>query len=130
MTELASLNTTVDSYICLQADYTHQLTDIVDEITRATGKQVSLITSTNDKRSAVKQQYEVGTKEYEAAMDDIDNDYQFELAKINKWESDLNSEKEKLQVQIQATAGYKESFQNMVKQGASSDFKFGGSGGQ
>lgn len=129
MTLTASLTGTVDAYICMSDDYTHQLADVVTEISRASKKSLSLLTSTNERRAAVKEQYEVGTDQYEAAMDDIDHDYQFELAKINAWESDLESQKEQLQMNIQATNGFKDSFQGFVKQGASTDLKYGGSGG-
>lgn len=129
MTLTASINGTVDAYISMQDDYTNQLTDIVAQITRASKSSLSLLTTTNEKRANVKKEYKSGTTEYEAAMDDVDNDYQTELAKINAWETDLESQKEQLQMQIQATAGYKDSFQSMVKQGASSDLKYGGSGG-
>lgn len=119
MGDTSGLLITSDTCISLISDLTNELTDIQTEITRESKNELSLLTTTNTKRANIRKQFKSGTEEYKKAMDEIDDNYEFELAKLNVWESQLNQEKQRLQDQIQANGAYKNGFDGMLKQSVS-----------
>jgi hypothetical protein len=124
------LQMTVDTCMTMQSDLTLQLTDIVSQITRNSKKSLSLIQKTNTERAAVKNEYKSGTDQYNDAMDDIDHKYQASLAEINEWEKELDAQKTAKETQVQEARAFKETMQGALKQNISTDYKYGGTGGQ
>lgn len=122
----ANLLDTVNLYTMQQDDLTHQLSDIMESISRTNTKSFSLIQTTNDKRAAVRKQYEAGSAQYDAKMDEIDDQYKASLAEIQTWETELEVQKDQLEDKIKTISGYKESFQSALKQNVQNDYKFGG----
>lgn len=124
----AGIQSTVNLCTMREADLTNQLTDIMTEITRACKDTSKLAEVASASREAVKGEYSPDSTEYEQAMDDIQEEYELNLAQISSWESELEAQKEEKETEIQATGAYKESFMSALKQNIQKDYKFGGNG--
>lgn len=122
---IAAIQSTVNLYTLQESDLTNQLSDILTQITRASGEISDLSEETGNLRAQVKEQYEPGTDDYKSAMENIQYDYELELAEIQQWESQLETEKSMLQTELEAISTYKESFKSVLKQNVQSDFKYG-----
>lgn len=130
----AGIQTTVNFYTMREADLTSELTNIMFDITQASKDSSKLVRQTSDKRNAVKDQYGYGTEAYDKdgydnAMAEIQDEYELQLSEITTWESELETQKETKETEIQATASFKESFQSALKQNIATDFKYGDSSG-
>lgn len=121
----SGIQATVNFYTAREADLTHDLTDIMMDITLATKESSKIIAETTNNRAAVKEQYESGTDEYDEAMQAVQDDYNLKLADITAWESELETQKETMETEIQATKSYKDSFTEVLKQNIKTDFKYG-----
>lgn len=125
----ANILDTVNFYTVRVADITNELTDIMTSLTRETRKSTALAQKTNDERAAVKSEYEVGSDEYDAAMDDIDHKYEVKLADISQWESELQGEKTEKEVEAKEANGNLETYKAILKQDVQTDGRYGGGGG-
>lgn len=121
---------TVNLYTMRESDLTNQLSDIVMSINRASKDSMGLLDKTSKEKANVRAQYEVGSEQYKDAMEEIQDEYELSLAKINQWESELEVKKENIETEIKATTVAKEGFQAALKQNVQSDGKYGGNGGQ
>ncbi len=115
---------TINLYSMQQSSLTNELTDIMMEITDASGKTTDLVQSTNAKKTAVKEEYDTDDAEYDVQMDEIEDEYNLKLAEITEWESELEVKKENMETEIQAITSYKESFTSALKQNVQKDFKY------
>lgn len=122
---VAGLESTVQFYTSREADLTSELSNIMFDITQASKDSAKLAQQTGDKRKAVKETYDYGTEEYDDAMDEVQQEYQLELAQITEWETELETKKNCLETEIQAVNSYKESFTSALKQNVQTDFKYG-----
>lgn len=120
---------TVNLYTMREADLTNQLSDIVVSINRASKNSLNLLDETDKKKASVRKEYEVGSDQYKAEMEEIQDEYELSLAKINQWESELTVKKENLETEIKATTVAKEGFQAALKQNVTKDHQYGGNGG-
>ncbi len=120
---------TVNMYTRREADLTNQLSDIVLSINRASADSLKLLDETSSNKAAVREEYEAGSDAYKEAMAEVQDDYEYGLAVINQWESELTFEKENLETQIKATTIAKEGFQAALKQNVTKDHQYGGTGG-
>lgn len=120
---------TVNLYTMREADLTNQLSDIVMSINRASKDSMKLLDKTGKEKSEVREQYETGSDEYKDAMQEVQDEYEYSLAKINQWESELEVKKENLETEIKATTVAKEGFQAALKQNVTKDHQYGGNGG-
>lgn len=118
---------TIDFYIMQESDLTNQLTDIMMSITRASKETSSLAIETNNKKEDVKNEYQVGTDDYKEEMKNVEDEYEYKLAEITAWESELETQKNELETTLKSTTSYKESFQSALKSNVQNDFKYGGS---
>lgn len=129
----AGLQTTVNLYTMREADLTNRLSDIMQNITRASSKTTELLRRTTDNKEAVNAEAEkdktyADSTQYDIDMNSIEDDYELQLAEINQWESQLETEKDSLETELQATTAYKESFTSALKQNVQKSFKYGQSG--
>jgi len=120
----SGIQATINFYTVQQADLTNQLTDIMQNITAAGSQTSAIADKTSKQRSLVEETLSSGTDEYQNEMNNIENDYELELSKINSWESQLEVKKQQLETQLQATTSYKESFTSALKQNVQADFKY------
>lgn len=131
----SGLLTTVNLYTMQEADLTNRLSDIMQNITRASSKTTKLLTDTTAKKQAINEEADndqsyADSTQYERDMSAVEDDYELQLAQINEWESQLETEKDSLETQLQATTAYKESFTGALKQNVQKSFKYGGGSGQ
>ena len=122
----AGIQATVNFYTMREADLTNELSDIMTSITQASGQTTDLVTSTNDQKSVVRNSAAPDSTEYKTQMDQISGQYEVKLAQITDWESQLETRKQALETEIQATTSYKESFKTALKQNIQKDYKYGG----
>lgn len=121
----SGIQATVNFYTAREADLTHDLTDIMMDITLATKESSKLVADTTNERAAVKEQYEQGSDDYKEAMQAVEDEYNLKLADITAWESELETKKETMETEIQATKSYKDSFTEVLKQNIKTDFTYG-----
>lgn len=122
------IQATIDFYTVQEANITNELTDIMTDITQATKKISSVSTKTSQQRESVKAEYPDCTSvQYKNAMDDIESEYETTLADITAWETELQTQKDSKQTELQATRSYLESFKSALKENIQKDFKYGGS---
>ena len=123
----ASIQSTVDLYTQREAQLTNHLSDILNSVALATRQSGTLADKASTSRRAVMAEYDKDDDEYKPAMDEIQNEYQDNLAHISSWESELEIQKEEMETEIQATSTYKESLLAALKQNVQKDSKYGGS---
>lgn len=116
---------TIDFYIMQEADLTGQLSDIMMSITRASKDTANLSRESYNQKNDVKNNYEVGSDEYDAQMQSIEDEYEFKLAELTTWESELETKKSELETELKSTTSYKESFTSVLKSNVQNDFKYG-----
>lgn len=120
----AGIQTTVNLYTMQQADLTNRLSDIMHDITRASSQSTELLENVNAQKNDVKNSYASDSQEYKDKMEEIEDNYELELATINNWETELEAEKAQLETEVQAVTSYKESFTSALKQNVQKDFKY------
>lgn len=122
------IQATIDFYSMQESTLTNELTDIMTQITRATNKISQISTETSQKREAVKAEYSDNTSvRYQREMDEIENEYETSIADITAWETELQTQKDAKQTEIQATRSYADSYKSALKENVQKDFKYGGS---
>lgn len=131
----AGLQTTVNLYTLQEADLTNRIADIMQNITRASSKSTNTLEEENEKRNAIR--YEAASNkayadstQYDADMSAVEEDYEVQLSEITQWEKELETQKDSLETELQATTAYKESFTAALKQNVQKSFKYGGTNGQ
>lgn len=123
------IQATVDFYTAQEADITNQLSDIMTSITQATKQSSSVLEEENEAKDAVYEKANsdstyANSNQYNSDLQKVTDEYQVKLADITEWESELQTQKQTLQTQLQATTSYKESFTSALKQNVQSDFKY------
>lgn len=128
------IQTTIDFYTQRESELTNKITEILMSETMASRETSQIASDSIDKRTVVENTYQGHTDNpgYSAAMAEIQDEYQLQLAKITSWESELEVEQHNLETELKATTAYKESFQSVLKQNVQTSFKYGdgGSSGQ
>lgn len=120
------IQATVDFYTVQANELTNEVTDIMMHITQAT-KQISTISvDASQKREQAKAAYgDVTSDDYQYAINEIEDEYETNLAVIHAWESELQTQKDAKQTELQATRSYIESFKSAEKENIQKDFKYG-----
>lgn len=68
-----------------------------------------------------------GTEEYSECLLELQNDHEFEMASINSWESELETQKDNLETQLNEITGYESAWQKLIMANIKNDFAYGGS---
>ncbi len=66
--------------------------------------------------------------EYEIMMEDLDMDREFEMAKLNAWESQLELEKSNLESKLNQITSFEQSWTKLLGNNIKKDFQYGGGG--
>lgn len=134
----AGILATVQLYQLEKADLTSQISDILMDITKASKKTSEYMEEETQKRRDLKEEYGItsgsttsssDSTEYQAALDEIESEYEAKLADVNSWEKELEMQKQNLQTELQATTSYLESFQKVLQENVKKDSTYGGGGG-
>lgn len=125
---IAGIQGIIDLYTLQEAQLTHDVTDIMQNITKATKKASEYAVEVSAKKEEVKGEYDSGTAEYQAAMDDINDDYELKMSEISSWESELETQKQQKETELQATTSYKQSYQSALKSNVKTDFTYAQNG--
>lgn len=121
------MQATVDFYTVQKNDLTNEITDIMMQITQATNQISKLSVSTSQAREEARAYYgDVTSSSYQFAIAEIEDNYETNLSVIQAWETELQTQKDTKQVELQATASYIESFKSAEKENIQKDFKYGG----
>lgn len=121
------IQATIDFYTVQKNDLTNDVTDIMMQITQATNQISSLSVSTCQAREEARAYYgDVTSSYYQYAIAQIEDDYESKLAVIQSWETELQTQKDTKQTELQATTSYIESFKSAEKENIQKDFKYGG----
>lgn len=120
------IQATIDFYTVQANELTNEVTDIMMQITQATNKISGLSVSTSQQREQAKAAYgDVTSNDYQRAITEIENEYETNLSVIQSWESELQTQKDSKQTELQATRSYIESFKSAEKENIQKDFKYG-----
>lgn len=128
----AGILATVQLYKLEKADLTSQVSDILMDITKASGKTTDYMAAENKEMENVKKQYSsdsgesTDSTEYEAAVDEIKNEFNLKLQEVNEWEKQLETQKQNLETELQATSSYLESYESVLKDNVKKDSSYGG----
>lgn len=134
MASVAGIVTTINIFTLQEADLTNQISDIMENITRASAKSTKVLSDYRDKKTAVREraaddQAYADSAQYDADMSAVEDDYELQLSEINNWEKELEQEKMHLETELKVASSYKESFMGMLKQNVQKSFKYGQNGG-
>lgn len=128
----SSLLCVIQSCQMREAELTTQVTAILSKIIENSNKQCLVSEEETTQKAAIYQYWSTATTSSSTEQDDLsalEDDYQLKLSEITSWESELETQKQTLETELQATTAYCESFKAVLKQNISSDFKYGGGGG-
>lgn len=116
----------IDLYISERDDLTKQDSDILMQITRASGETSEIMSEESQKEQALQQQYgPTDSPAYEAALEDLKDKYDFKLQEINTWEKELEVQKQNCETQLKEVTSYIESFQSALKTNIKKDYTYG-----
>lgn len=117
---------TVDLYILERDDLTKQVSDILLDITRASGKTSEIMQQETKQEQALEKEYgSTDSTEYQAALSELKDEYDLKLQNINTWEKELEVQKQNDQTQLQEVNNYIESFQSVLKNNIKKDYTYG-----
>lgn len=126
----AGLLATIQFYTARKDDLTSELSDIMLEINRATAKSGDVSEEESKKKQTLLNKAKsdstyADSTEYQADMQEFDDQYNAKLASINEWEKELEVEKQNIQTEVEATSAYIESYTSMIKDNIKRDFTYG-----
>lgn len=124
---IATLLTSIYSYVIERGNVENEMSDIMMNLTRATKKSSALSKTTAESKAWVKANYESRDSEYRDLIDEINDEYNSELAKIAEWETELNSKKNDLDLRLSQITEAQKMAETMVKTDITSEFSYGGS---
>lgn len=112
--------------------YSKQLSDIQMRQLGATQTASRKQQEFNQKLQALyyDEEFGYGTEEYSEMLLELQNEHEFEMANLNSWESQLESEKDQVETQLNEVTQYEASWQKLLQQNIKSDFTYGGGGGK
>lgn len=128
---VATIQKTLLLYKAEEAELTYDMNNIMADRAMAVKKESSLSTET----LAQKKPYEEKAKsdstyakstEYQAALEEIEDNYELKLSDITTWESELDQKKDKLETQLKMMSQYEENCTSELKENIKKDFTYGG----
>lgn len=129
----AGVLATVQLYQLEKANLTSEISDILMDITRASGKTSQISRDKVNAEKALKAEYSqypegygTDSTEYQNELEMIQDDYDAQLEEINEWEKQLEVRKQSLETTLTATSSYLESFNNVLKDNVKKDSTYGG----
>lgn len=122
---IAAIQTLLDLYTLQESSLTDQMSDISMDITLASRQMSKLAQNTSDKKTEVKTKYDSSDDEYKDEMDEIQDEYDMKLSEIQAWETELETKKDNLKVELETIQNYKESYTSIQKKNIQNDFKYG-----
>ncbi len=124
---ISTLLTSIYSYVIERGNVENEMSDIMMDLSRATKKSSALSKSTSESKAWVKANYESKDDEYKELIDEINDEYNSELAKISEWETELNARKNDLDLRLSQISEAQKMAETMVKTDITSEFSYGGS---
>lgn len=121
----AGILATVNLYKAEKNMLTSDLSDILMNITDASKQCSDLTEQENERKSAVRENYDKEDTEYKVQMDEINNEFEGQLSQVNAWESELEQQKQAKETQVQMTSSYLDSFTEVLKNNVKKDFTYG-----
>ena len=115
--------------------YTQQKSRISSKLSDIQMQQLSASRQVAEKQLEYNSQlsdifYEYGeTDLYGELLLELQSDHEFELSKINTWESELEVQKEGLETQLNEISSYEQAWQKLLTNNIKVEFTYGGSSG-
>lgn len=130
---IAGVQNTLLLYTMEKADLTTQLTSIMNKLTLASSKQLGLMQKTTEKKAYYANYIEqnpqaADTTEYQATIEAVEDDYELQLAEINNWEKQLETQQNSIETKLKVVTSYEESWNSVLKSNIKKDFTYGQSG--
>lgn len=115
--------------------YTQQKSRISSKLSDIQMQQLSASRQVSEKQLEYNSQlsdifYEYGdTDLYGELLLELQSEHEFELSKINTWESELEVQKEGLETQLNEISSYEQAWQKLLTNNIKVEFTYGGSSG-
>ncbi len=115
--------------------YTQQKSRISSKLSDIQMQQLSASRQVAEKQLEYNSQlsdifYEYGeTDLYGELLLELQSEHEFELSKINTWESELEVQKEGLETQLNEISSYEQAWQKLLTNNIKVEFTYGGSSG-
>ena len=112
----ANLEIAIRNITAQEAWLTNEITDIMTDKYLLIDRSSDLGTETQDKKEALKAQYDYDTSStgYQSALDDINSDYELALEEISNLEEELDLKKEEIEVDLNALGTTKENYVSIL----------------
>lgn len=121
----AGIQTMLLSYKMQKSDKEFELMQITNERAQATKQSGALSENYEAKKAEIKEQYSEDDPEYETQIDQLDDDFNADLAEISSWEDDLQQKESDCNTQISMLDGYITSWSKALQNGIKSSHSYG-----
>jgi hypothetical protein len=128
---ISHLQETLLMYTKQKSLISRKIGDVMMTMLSATQQQADVQSKFNAKQQNYYYQYYAtgNPDQYEMVMDDLEMNREFEMAKLNAWELQLNLEKSNLETKLNQVNTFEQSWTKMLGNNIKKDFSYGGGGG-
>lgn len=119
----AGLKATVSGLIQRINELTTQRMIISNQQTDKMRQSANLSKDYADAKNVIRGMYDADSTAYEVAMSEVEEEYEYNSAKIASWESELDQQASQIEEECKAAKEMKESYQSMLKSNIKEDHK-------
>lgn len=126
---ICNLQETLLMYTKQKAMINNELSDIMFNMTAATRETTELQDKYNQKVQYYYSLYEGDSDlsdEYDELMEELEAEHEFDLANLEAWESELESEKNNYETRLNMITQYESSWEQLLSTNIKNDFSYGG----
>ena len=127
---ISNIQETLLMYTKQKAMYYEQLSNIQFNMMNASRESAELQAKYNDQQQYYYYEYydSEDPDQYEAIMEVLEKDHEYELANLNSWEEQLEMEKNNLETRLNEVTTFESSWTKLLQSNIKNDFTYGGSG--
>lgn len=126
---ISNIQETLLMYTKQKAMINNKLSDVMFNMTAAAREEAELQDKYNQKERYYYYQYYGNTElqdEYQEVMEQLLKEHEFDLANIQSWESELETDKNNYETRLNIISQYESSWQKLLSTNIKSDFTYGG----
>lgn len=127
---ISNIQETLLMYTKQKAMYNEQLSNIQFNMMNASRESAELQAKYNDQQQYYYYEYydSEDPDQYEAIMEVLEKDHEYELANLNSWEEQLEMEKNNLETRLNEVTTFESSWTKLLQSNIKNDFTYGGYG--
>lgn len=125
---ISNIQDTLLMYTKQKSMYNQKLSDVMFNMMNASRQNAELQSKFNDKQQYYYYEYyETNPDQFEAVMEILEKDHEFELANLNSWEAELEMQKNNLETRLNEVTTFESSWTKLLQGNIKNDFTYGGS---